>query len=182
MDEALVKHLQDLLRTHRPELLPAVVEQKCPTEYSWFVEQLAKASPVVALVPLDSAEFLRLLLEKELTADEARVLARTSPFTFRVFSEGSHSVCWVKRCLQVMLQKIELLDITNPHLTDDDNGAIGFFPHVPSCRARGRYRLDRNPTEPLCSKNAPGHGTLLPGLFTLHCQHSKSSSFCINCI
>ena len=49
---------------------------------------------------------------------------------------------------------------------------LSFFPQLPSIWSRGTYAADRTNTTPkICTKRSTGHPTLLPGIFTLFCQH-----------
>ena len=61
---------------------------------------------------------------------------------------------------------------TPVHTPDD----VSFFPHLPSVRVRRVYTADKNTSNKVCTKHRIGHPTLLPGVFTLFCQHSKRIS------
>ena len=171
-------HLKDLIKCHRPEILPAITEQQCPGHYSWFIAQLVKISPVSSLVPSDSIALVRALLERQLTADEIKELSLKAPLMFRLHCEGSITERWVRDTVQSQIDLASLVDAATAHATDPpavDNSNIGaYFPRLPAGGSRGSYSVDKGTSlETLCSKNAPHHGTMLPGIFTLHCQHSK---------
>lgn len=50
---------------------------------------------------------------------------------------------------------------------------LSYFPSLPVIRERGCYTADRVSREKLCTKLSRGHPTLLPGLFTVYCEHGK---------
>jgi len=50
---------------------------------------------------------------------------------------------------------------------------VSFLPHLPCLRKRGVYVADKNPGNKICTKKRLGHPTLLPGVFTIFCEHGK---------
>lgn len=49
---------------------------------------------------------------------------------------------------------------------------LSFLLQLLSIQSRGTYAVDRTNTTPkICTKRSTGHPTLLPGIFTLFCQH-----------
>ena len=68
----------------------------------------------------------------------------------------------------------ELTDIAP---AEDAKVPMSFFPSMAECRGRGCYEIDKEKkvTDLTCTKNYKGHHrTLMPGIFTLFCQHGKS--------
>lgn len=61
-----------------------------------------------------------------------------------------------------------------PQLVLSDNERIekklSYFPNLPRKRER-RYEADKNTKEKICTKKGTGHPSLLPGIFTIFCQH-----------
>ena len=56
----------------------------------------------------------------------------------------------------------------------DNNMDIAYFPTLPIVRARGKYSIDKNyQLADSCRKTSSRHPTLLPGIFTLFCQHGN---------
>lgn len=177
LSDVILQHLQQLVSTHRHELLPALVTSACPEECCWFVSQLCKTSSATALISPSSLNLIKRMYQPNvtLTADDEINLARESPFVFRVYSEGSHNIDWVKDCVMALSDHAQLLHAQIPHATT--NAALvsphEFFPYLPAVRDRGCYALDKKPGSSLCTKNTSSHNTLLPGIFTLHCPHSE---------
>lgn len=49
--------------------------------------------------------------------------------------------------------------------------SLSFFPNLPRLRTRRTYEADKGTKEKICTKRGPGHPSLLPGMFTIFCQH-----------
>lgn len=52
--------------------------------------------------------------------------------------------------------------------------SLSYFPSLPQVRARRRYEADKNTKERICTKRGTGHPSLLPGIFTIFCEHGIS--------
>ena len=50
---------------------------------------------------------------------------------------------------------------------------LGFFPQLPSVRNRCNYVADGSKYTGSCNKYSHGHPSLLPGVFTVFCQHGQ---------
>ena len=99
LDDGMMEQLQTLLALHRPELLSTVYDSQCPSKYSYYIEQLSKTSLMVALMSVESLPIVMITLQRELTPEECRLLARSSPFCFRACTDGGISVTWIKESL-----------------------------------------------------------------------------------
>lgn len=53
--------------------------------------------------------------------------------------------------------------------------SLSYFPSLPQVRARRRYEADKNNKERICTKKGIGHPSLLPGIFTIFCEHGTSA-------
>lgn len=49
--------------------------------------------------------------------------------------------------------------------------SLSYFPNLPRVRVRRSYEADKNTKERICTKKSSGHPSLLPGIFTIFCQH-----------
>ena len=170
--------LRAILSEELPQLLPAISASTCPREYSWIVREVCKPSPVTSLLPLDSLPIAETIVQhgSTLSPEQGRLLKQKSPFLYKIVVQQACEVPWVRELVMVMFNKAKLVDKPAHCLSAPPTDAgTSFFPNLPMVCARGRYDLDREPgpTPPACTKTAPGHGSLLPGVFTLHCQHSK---------
>lgn len=54
-----------------------------------------------------------------------------------------------------------------------DNNDLSYFPKLPKVRNRGHYSTDKSTSGPVCRKRRSAHPSLLPGVFTLFCQHGN---------
>lgn len=64
----------------------------------------------------------------------------------------------------------------HPDTPINGDSAMGFFPSMPECRGRGNYAIDKDTADDkCCNKDYKGHHrTLMPGIFTIFCQHGNS--------
>lgn len=53
------------------------------------------------------------------------------------------------------------------------NDEMSYFPHLPKCRERQAYTADNVGKVLTCTKKSSRHPTLLPGVFTLFCEHGN---------
>lgn len=63
-----------------------------------------------------------------------------------------------------------------PSENPDDDDSLCYFPALPKVRKRGLFVADSKGSktmEEFCKKFAKGHPSLLPGVFTLFCEHGK---------
>jgi hypothetical protein len=66
--------------------------------------------------------------------------------------------------------------VADGDIVDDD---LSFFPNLPKCRNRGLFAADTvkgGRKAEMCTKQYRGHPTLLPGIFTLYCQHGRKDT------
>ena len=71
---------------------------------------------------------------------------------------------------------IEKHDLASSNCTEE---SYSFFPYWPLINQRGVYDQDvkNEKSRDRCKKAYPGHPNLLPGLFTVYCEHGKASSW-----
>lgn len=176
LDDELLSHLHILLSTHCPKLLTAVQNSTCPENYAWLIKDLSKLSPATSLCPPAALPLLHKMLAEQLTDPDLGHLSQTSPFLFKIWAEDLLHLGWVKDVLSSLGRKSEMLNQCQPHpLFHYHAEETGYFPHMPVTRNRGVFTLDEasKSIDKPCTKNSSGHPSLLPGLFTLHCPHSK---------
>lgn len=56
-------------------------------------------------------------------------------------------------------------------LEENELQSLAYFPVLQRVRERRTYEADRFTKVNICTKKSTGHPTLLPGVFTLFCQH-----------
>jgi len=111
--------------------------------------------------------------------DDIKCLSDTTPFVYKLLKDGCLDTPWVRDMVEECVTVAGNLALAMPHqqtaddfvLADDDNS---FIPNIAVVRSRGRYQADkRHQSDKICTKNAYHHKALLPGVFTIHCQHGE---------
>ncbi len=159
-------------------------------EYSRkFLLSLASTSPVCAYIPCneDVISLLSRIIEREdLRCDPVSWshLQQLVPVVFDILVKCESHIIPVElsKLLNVLLNKTRA---TFPPCEEEENEELlhdkstdlsSFFPSLPIMRNRGSYDIDKQQhasADMICGKNYRGHPTLLPGIFTVYCCHSK---------
>lgn len=64
---------------------------------------------------------------------------------------------------------------TTVAVDEDSEMELTFYPILPRIRLRGDYQADKKASKPVCNKKSSKHPSLLPGIFTIFCQHGINS-------
>ena len=83
----------------------------------------------------------------------------------------------LKKLLEKAYQPFQGCSSVDTQLQADDDtvASISYFPCLPIIRARGTYKIDLNRKQAVCNKQSTGHPTLLPGIFTIFCNHGNDN-------
>ena len=100
-DELQFMHLKDLIKCHRPEILPAITEQQCPGHYSWFIAHLVKISLVSSLVPSAGGSRGSYSIDKGTSLETLR--SKNAPQLPKVSTVSRNLMCTIQ--LDVSCQK-----------------------------------------------------------------------------
>lgn len=171
--------LMDYLKA---DVITSSVTLMPPKVWCGLIAALATPSPVCALVhPSDKIfHLLERMKSENITVDPVamQTLQQEIPVLFELL-----------RLLKYVPTKVlspliaALIEKSAAPFSSDSNHSVtsvcaakmeplSFFPQLPSIRSRGTYTADRtNTTKKICAKHHHGHPTLLPGIFTLFCQH-----------
>lgn len=179
------------LKSHVPCLVNLVttikvVNQKfvqCPQEWQELCKAISTASPVCALVrPVpDIIELLQNMLQKPILTDAASLslLQHEVPVLFTLLENLPHLPKGVLEPVIHRLIAVSLAPFTSDSATADTyleptpaENSLAYFPQLKPLRARRRYTADRSSSR-ICTKKNSGHPSLLPGIFTLFCQHGN---------
>ena len=182
--------LVEKLKSHVPCLVSLVttikvVNQKlvqCPQEWQELCKAISTTSPVCALVrPVPEViELLQKMLQIPILTDAASLalLQREVPVLFALLENLPHHP---KDLLEPVIERLIAVSLapfssdsvpdTCPEPTPSEN-ALAFFPQLKPLRARRRYTADKSSSK-ICTKKNSGHPSLLPGIFTLFCQHGN---------
>eukprot|EP00112_Aurelia_sp_Birch-Aquarium-sp1_P004615 Seg1523.5 transcript_id=Seg1523.5/GoldUCD/mRNA.D3Y31 product="hypothetical protein" protein_id=Seg1523.5/GoldUCD/D3Y31 len=182
----LVIFLQDTPTSERSVSSPYV----CPSAWSPFIAALAAASPVCGLVHIDGDLHAALgSLVNNLGIVDAELLAifeKKFPMLHKLVI-SLHAL----RCAQQLLPVLTLLvkkskapfmrGCYDALLMQDEfpDSPYSFWPSLEQVRRRGWYALDataKSKDQHYCHKMSKGHPTLLPGVFTMFCEHRKHSN------
>ena len=158
-----------------------------PLTFRGFVRSIASSSPVSALILPSQSN--RNLINQLISANDIgssplllEELQLEMPVIFKVISNIPNSI---KSQVNQLLRDLEQWAFMPYSLQKESTAEsaislqspLSFFPQLPIQRARGFFRCDRNTATrhhgKQCSKTARGHPSLLPGIFTLFCQHGK---------
>ena len=152
---------------------------QCPQEWQEFCKAISTASPVCALVrPVpDVIELLQKMLQASILSDATslRLLQHEVPVLFILLENMPHHPKDVLEPVIHRLIAVSLAPFTAPAVdsylepTQAEN-SLAYFPQLKPLRARRRYTADRSSSK-ICTKKNSGHPSLLPGIFTLFCQH-----------
>lgn len=162
-------------------------KRKCPNEWDEFVMALASSSPVCALIhPGDELQQV-LTTIADGTADldiyTLQFLQQHCPLMLNVLQKVKTPPKQLSSVLYELLEKanapfkipenIHCEPSSSP--CDDDNS---YFPALPKIRCRGSYVADTVKRVKICTKRGSMHPTLLPGIFTLFCNHGTYFIIC----
>ena len=154
---------------------------KCPSEWAQFIKSLASTSPTCALLhPSETvASLVHSMIEKDITKDASLMLTLQEeiPVLFQLIrSLGYYPLnilaplieeLWKKSNAPFMSQVSDDVNVTNNSIDSD----LYYFPALPKVRSRDLYVADKKSNDSFCTKRSSKHRALLPGIFTLFCQH-----------
>ena len=159
---------------------------RCPSDWANLMKSLASTSPVCALLhPSDSvAKLISSMKEKDITKDAILMqkLQEEIPIVFTLIRSVAY---YPQKILIPLLEEMWTKAKAPFNIEDDksDDAAVGsdeyhiddlsYFPSLPRVRSRGVYVADKKSNDSICTKRSSKHPALLPGIFTLFCEHGK---------
>ena len=154
---------------------------QCSEEWQEFLKALSAASPVCALVhpSSDVINLLERMQHTSITSDTAslRLLQQEVPVLFTLLESLPH---YPRELLKTVLNRLVAMALapfadTDPknessaETAEHANQTLSFFPQLYSGK---HYTADKSISK-ICTKKSSGHPSLLPGIFTLFCQHGN---------
>ena len=196
--------MSELLNTHAPAVSTVVRSAtispdsisksdlyKCVSTWSEFLRSLASTSPVCGLIHPSQSTYtlMKSLMEDDVTRDALmmKTLQEEIPVLFNLIRAlGYYPQTLLKPLLQEMMEKAKapFVDVavqgTQTPLGNEcsDKYSLSFFPNLPVVRSRGHYQADRKTSGQICNKKSSRHPSLLPGIFTLFCEHGTYDIRC----
>ena len=199
----VLTHLLELIDNHAKSVFPLLKfltsinndqehnplsELRCPQPWLLFVQSLASTSPVCAFV--HPSNEVKLLLKKMQTEEyditrnpeSMKNLQHYVPVLFNLVKNlSTYPRTQLSPILQTLLDKVEVpfvdesVDNESPSSLSEsaELDHLGFFPQLPFVRNRGYYVADGSKYTDGCNKYSHGHPSLLPGVFTVFCQHGQ---------
>ena len=182
VDGYITTELKAAASEHAPWLSPLLVmlaEQGLTPPWSTFLHDLGANTAAIGLFNISHEgawEFLQRFAKSSIsTPDDLAMLRSVAPVVYNVVREGGDVMPVIMPILQHLLTKIEHILAYNPHHTSAEvNASDTSFPCMPSISVRGVYVKDRDASsKQVCTKNAPQHKTLSPGVLTFNCKHGE---------
>ena len=153
---------------------------RCKSEWSTIVSALGTSSPVCAMLhPSDRmTRIISKMSESDVTTDPAnlKVLQEEIPVIFELLRSLGYFPKEILCPLLMELCRVALATFTSCDAEREEppiqsSSDLACFPVLPRLRSRGAYQADKKAGGPICTKRSSKHPSLLPGIFTIFCQH-----------
>ena len=185
--DSLVPEILPLLNSTTLNPIPPASKFLCKPSVKNVMHSLAASTAVCGL--LHPSEEVNKLVEDMCTKDvtlHAECLASLQqqiPVIFKAIREENayHQNEYgplMRKLLLKCYAPFETVDFdqslqSNSEADIPQNEPLLYFPHLKKRRVRGNYVADGKLKEPVCTKRSSKHPTLLPGIFTLFCEHGE---------
>ena len=154
----------------------------CAKEWSKLVRSLGTISPACALIhpSVTTTNLIQQMSHNDVTKDATLMatLQKEIPLIHTLIHSLSH---YPRQLLSPLLTDLLIrsnapfLEPRHPQTTTpNSSGELAYFPSLPRLRERQNYRADKLAKTSICTKRTSKHPSLLPGVFTLFCEHGKS--------
>ena len=182
--------VQHLVSNKATFLLPLLMylfgqnRHSCPTDWKQFISAIASSSPVCGLIhPSDELSMVFSRCTQPNSSPDLhslQVLQRECPVILTLLQTASP---FPKIVLQPLLT--ELLKRANAPFEveqgpteittscNDESDELCYFPNHKCVRTRATYISDKSSKIKICTKQSTRHPTLLPGVFTIFCEHGN---------
>ena len=169
----------------------------CKSEWSALISVVSSPSPACATIhPSERVSSLLSTMENsDITKDTTslKVLQEEIPVIFNLIRSLGY---YPKEILAPLLNELSrvaftafsLLPVENIQtpatLTEENKVDLAYFPALPRVRVRGVYQADKKASGHgrACRKRSSKHPSLLPGIFTIFCQHGNANNYMHNSI
>lgn len=187
--------LKSLISLHAPSLLDLIISIatpkssykstqqgfKCANEWCKLCQSLSAISPVCGLLhpSKKSMKLIKDMCSSDITKNPLAMacLQEEVPMLFELLITKSIKQELLHPILEELMEKAKapFNKSTNSDsiITAEESDEMSYFPYLPKCRNRSIYPADTTGKEITCTKRSSRHPTLLPGVFTLFCEHGK---------
>lgn len=134
----------------------------------------------------DAAELITRVMNGDISNDpkDMQKLQKVFPVLFDVICIGKYPQKEMTPILSEMMSRSSAPfknevppTVHNVLPMEDEVRSLSYFSALPRIRHRRAYEADQATKVKVCTKKATGHPTLLPGVFTLFCQHGVCYGF-----
>lgn len=153
----------------------------CDRRWAELIRSISSASAACGILHPSSrsSQLISTMQSKDISndPDAMKCLQEEAPLLFELIrSLGYYPMEVLSPFLSELWEKANSPFLNEHSSTGKDTNVIissdlAYFPKLPKVRNRGRYRTDKSTCGPVCKKRKPTHPSLLPGVFTLFCQH-----------
>ena len=162
----------------------------CKSEWSELISVVSSPSPACATIHPSKrvSSLLSAMENSDITTDATslKVLQEEIPVIFNLIrSLGYYPkeilVPLLKELSRVAFTTFPLLPVENVQtpatMTVENDVDLAYFPALRRVRIRGVYQADKKASGHgrACRKHSSKHPSLLPGIFTIFCQHGNNS-------
>lgn len=176
------------VKLKEPWLLPLISyivsrgPEEMPLAWRKLLKDLSCGTPVSGLFHIKddhTIAFLKTVSEKNaLDINDLRGLSTAAPVFYQVYREGvdGEASSALRSVMAHLITKLEYIRRIEPH-TRENEAKIAVtsedgLPCLPVRFKRGYFVMDKG-VQKVCSKKAPKHKSLTPGIFTINCPHSE---------
>ena len=157
----------------------------CKSEWSALISVLSSPSPACAMIhPSERvSSLIAVMLNSDITKDTTtlKVLQEEIPVIFNLIRLLGY---YPKEILAPLLNELSrvafivftMRNVQTPAtLTEENQVDLAYYPALPRVRIRGVYQADKKASGHgcVCRKRSSKHPSLLPGIFTIFCQHGN---------
>lgn len=142
-----------------------------PAAWRTLIRDISANSPAIGMV--GDLNLINSLIECRVLGEEMLLaLKEEAPMLYNVLREDTQHLEVLRPMLTHLREKVNyVLSFTEHTLTPGEADHLCHFPNMPQLVHRGKYFNDKDKKMDICTKKAPRHQTLTPGIFTLSCEH-----------
>lgn len=157
---------------------------KLPSAWKQLMRDISASTPAIGLVDptKDISVICQQLIDDPVSASLLAEVKAAIPTIYNLLRVDICVVKLIKPLLLHLREKVSQIMSYQPHSLPDIPQAESSaekkphtLPRLPQLHQRGSYELDRKKKVTVCTKKAPKHRTLTPGIFTISCMHGEAS-------
>ena len=159
----------------------------CKSEWSGLISVLSSPSPACATIhPSERVSSLLSAMENlDITKDtiSLKILQEEIPVIFNLIRSLGYYPKEILAPLFNEMSRVATIAFTMGNVqtpatqTEENPVDLAYYPALPRVRVRGAYQADKKASGHVraCRKRSSKHPSLLPGIFTIFCQHGMDN-------